>query len=214
MSRVQDDLFADPVTPGVWLDLALPDASVRLLPGAFPVAHSRRLLAHLQANTPWRQPELTIAGRTLPIPRLQCWMGDPDMLYGYSGMRLEPVPWSPVMQEVRQRVQALCGQEFNSVLMNLYRDGRDSVAWHADDERELGPAPVIASVSLGAERPFQLKHRRRKELRHRISLPDGSLLLMAGPTQSHWLHQLPKVRGLDEARMNLTFRLLQTPTAA
>lgn len=214
MSASQDDLFADAATEQGWHDLDLPDARVQLLPRAFSPEQSRRLFEELEARTPWSQPELTIAGRTLPIPRLQCWMGDPGTLYGYSGMRLKPVPWAPPLQEVRARVQALCGQPFNSVLMNFYRDGRDSVSWHADDERELGKSPVIASVSLGAERPFQLKHRHRPALRHRLSLPDGSLLLMAGETQSNWLHQLPKVRGLEEARINLTFRLLQAPARA
>ncbi|MEX2469821.1 MAG: alpha-ketoglutarate-dependent dioxygenase AlkB, partial [Pseudohongiellaceae bacterium] len=163
------------------------------------------LLTTLIDSVPWRQELIRLYGRELPVPRLQCWMGDPHSAYSYSGLSLKPLPWSAPVQKLRTEVEALAGAGFNSVLLNYYRDGRDSVAWHADDEAELGPAPVIASLSLGAARPFHLRHKRTGQ-RHRLSLPGGSLLVMGGTLQQHWLHQLPKVKGLEAARINLTFR--------
>lgn len=150
-----------------------------------------------------------MAGKTVPIPRLQCWMGDPQARYGYSGMRLKPGPWQQPVSAIRARVRQLTGQEFNSVLLNYYRDGQDSVAWHADDEPELGPEPVIASVSFGAERVFQLKHKFRSDApRHRLILSSGSLILMDRTLQNKWLHQIPKSKSVTSPRINLTFRTI------
>ena len=170
-----------------------------------------QLFATLQQSIPWRQETLRIAGRTLPVPRLQCWMGDASSLYGYSGMRLEPEPWQDDVQRIRALVEQLAGHPFNSVLLNLYRNGQDSVAWHADDEPELGPAPVIASVSLGAERRFQLKPKvSTPRSQCQILLRHGSVLVMDEHVQQHWLHQIPKDKTLASARINLTFRQIQS----
>jgi alkylated DNA repair dioxygenase AlkB len=139
--------------------IQLGDGQLRLQPAAFDPAEASELLQALLGGIPWRQDSLWIAGREIPVPRLQCWMGDAGSRYGYSGMRLEPEPWNDTVRQIRDRVQALSGLEFNSVLLNLYRDGQDSVSWHADDEAELGRDPVIASVSLGAVRRFQI-HRK------------------------------------------------------
>ncbi|MFN3165107.1 MAG: alpha-ketoglutarate-dependent dioxygenase AlkB family protein, partial [Pseudohongiellaceae bacterium] len=118
-------------------------------------------------------------------------------------------PWHPVVDNIRQRVESLTNYPFNVVLLNYYRHGQDSVAWHADDEPELGDKPVIASLTLGAERPFQFRHKRDKsQPRHRFVLGDGSVLLMGESIQNNWMHQLPKVKGLQEPRLNLTFRLI------
>jgi len=161
----------------------------------------------LVTNIPWRQDMLMIAGKEIPVPRLQCWMGNPRARYGYSGLQLTPIGWSDNVLSIRRSVQSLTGIKFNSVLLNYYRDGKDSVSWHSDDEPELGLKPIIASVSFGAERIFQLRHKIRKDLpKYCIVLRNGSVLLMGDTLQSNWIHQLPKVRGLSEPRINLTFR--------
>jgi alkylated DNA repair dioxygenase AlkB len=142
------------------------------------------------------------------VPRLVAWHGDPGTAYTYSGTLHEPLPWTPVLQSIRDRVQGLTGHSFNSVLLNRYRDGRDGMGWHADDERELGRDPVIASVSLGATRRFKLRHRRLREAVATIGLAHGDLLLMAGPTQHAYVHAVPKTTRPVDERVNLTFRLL------
>jgi len=166
-----------------------------------------KIFGTLLAEIPWRQEHLKIAGKLRAIPRLQCWMGDRSSEYGYSGVRLRPCPWHPAVDSVHRLVTEASDTAFNSVLINLYRNGQDSVAWHADDETELGGTPLIASVSLGAERVFELKQKhQRPALKYRLTLRHGSLLLMGGSMQQHWLHQLPKTKGLEDARINLTFR--------
>ena len=188
-------------------DLDLGDAAIRIWPAAFSEVEANTLFHNLRNGTDWRQETLWIAGQKRAVPRLQCWMGDASSLYGYSGMRLEPVPWSAEVSEIKSKVETLTGQTFNSVLLNLYRDGQDSVSWHADDEPELGLHPCIASISLGAERKFELKHKRNKNIpKSRIQLSHGSVLLMDKNLQQNWLHQIPKIKGLSEARINLTFR--------
>jgi alkylated DNA repair dioxygenase AlkB len=134
-------------------------------------------------------------------------MGDQGSSYGYSGIKLEPVPWQALVSEIKQYMQTLSGTDFNSVLLNYYRDGQDSVAWHADDEAELGSNPVIASLSLGAQRMFHLRHKRDKSRdRYRMALRNGSVLIMGNTLQNNWLHQLPKEFNLQSPRINLTFR--------
>lgn len=198
-------LFEDPPRPDLHRDLDLGDAVLREYPRAFGVEEADRLLAALTDAIPWRQDTLRIAGREVRIPRLQCWMG--ERRYRYSGVMLEPVPWHEDVAGIRERVEALCGRRFNTVLLNLYRDGRDSVSWHADDERALGPNPVIASLSLGAERSLHLKHKRDAGMpRRRVPLRHGGLLLMGGTVQNNWLHQVPKALGVTAPRINLTFR--------
>jgi alkylated DNA repair dioxygenase AlkB len=139
----------------------------------------------------------------VPIPRLTAWHGEAG--YVYSGIAMQPAAWTPALLEIKRCAEHHAGQGFNSVLLNLYRDGRDSVSWHADNEPGLGRDPVIASLSLGATRRFQLKHR-RNGLRVAIDLEHGSCLVMAGATQHHWLHQLPKTARPVGPRVNLTFR--------
>jgi alkylated DNA repair dioxygenase AlkB len=171
---------------------------------AAPDAH--RLFEELIAGIDWRQEIARMMGRRVPIPRLTAWHGEAGYLY--SGIQMNPAPWSPPLLEIRAIAEACAGQAFNSVLLNLYRDGRDSVSWHADNEPGLGRDPVIASISLGATRRFQMKHRRSN---HRVSLdlPHGSCLVMAGPTQHHWLHQVPKTARPAGPRINLTFRTMR-----
>jgi alkylated DNA repair dioxygenase AlkB len=181
------------------------DGAVFLQPDALARAAADRLFEELQSTVAWRQEVATVMGRRLPIPRLTAWHGQAG--YVYSGIRMEPAPWTPALLELRETAEALAGQSFNSVLLNLYRSGRDSVSWHADNEPGLGQNPVIASLSLGAVRRFQLKHRRTGE-RLSLDLPHGSCLIMAGATQHHWLHQLPKTAQAVGPRINLTFRAM------
>lgn len=171
------------------------------------------LQAALAAEVPWRQEHVRMFGRVIPMPRLTCWMGDPGCSYTYSRVRYEPVPWTPTVAALRQKVVAATGAPLNAVLLNRYRSGRDAMGWHADDEPELGPEPTIASLSLGAARRFDLAHREDADARVRVVLRDGSLLVMAGTTQGHWKHRIPRTtRALDE-RINLTFRLVHARQA-
>lgn len=206
----QSGLFDLNSQPDQGETLQLGDAALVDFPTAFNRETSKALFDRLYHDIPWRQESLWIGGKRREVPRLQCWMGDAACLYGYSGMRLQPVAWNLTVLEIKRRAEELSQQSFNSVLLNLYRNGMDSVAWHADDEAELGEEPVIASVSLGADRPFQLKSRlSQPPEKHQIWLRNGSILVMGKGLQSNWLHQLPKVKTLKEARINLTFRQVQ-----
>ena len=139
-------------------------------------------------------------------PRLSCWIGDPDAVYTYSHTRFEPQPWTPALRELRDSLSQACGEVYNSVLCNLYRDGHDAMGWHSDSEPELGDAPVIASLSFGATRRFRLRHKRDSARVPKSTLQSGSLLLMAGATQNHYRHDLPRTARECGARINLTFR--------
>jgi alkylated DNA repair dioxygenase AlkB len=187
----------------------LVDADVAYLPGFFPLERADELAAAVDATTTWRQETIAMYGRPVPIPRLSAWYGDPGCTYTYSDITMAPLPWTAVLLEIKAEVEREAGVAFNSVLANLYRDGRDSVAWHADDEPELGRGPVIASVSLGATRTFQLRHRHDPAARWQVDLEHGSLLLMRGATQRAWLHQLPKTGRPVGRRVNLTFRVIR-----
>ena len=172
---------------------------------AFAPEESARLFATLHQETDWQQQMIVLYGRSIASPRLSAWHGDPDAVYSYSGLRLEPAPWTPTLLDVRERVQALAAARFNSVLLNLYRDGQDSMGWHSDDEPELGRNPVIASISFGATRRFLLQHKKQR-LRLEWSLGDGDVLVLGGATQHCWRHHVPKTRQPAGPRINLTFR--------
>jgi len=149
------------------------------------------------------------------IPRLQAWLGDAGCRYRYSGLTLDPHPWTPILLTLKQRTEACLQRRFNAVLANLYRDGNDSVGWHADNEPELGPNPLIASLTLGAARRFCLRHRRHKARKLELILPSGALLVMGGTLQQHWLHALPKSRTAQAPRINLSFRnIVAMPSSA
>lgn len=185
--------------------LPLPDADVRFDPDWLAPNEQAALFTALRHGIPWENHPVRLFGRELPAPRLSCWIGDPDATYGYSGLVRAPRPWSRVLAGLRDRIATAAEAPFNSVLANLYRDGRDAMGWHADDERELGPTPVIASLSLGATRRFVLKHRAGAP-RLAVELPPGSLLVMAGDTQASYRHALPRTAKPVGARINLTFR--------
>lgn len=169
----------------------------------------------LKQEIAWEQSTIVIAGRQVQIPRLNAWYGDPEAHYRYSGRNFRPQPWTPLLDELRAAVQKSYHQAqpehpvtFNSALLNLYRDGSDSVAWHADDEPELGPSPQIASLSLGATRRFLLKPKVGGE-RAALQLEAGTLFFMLGDLQRFWLHAVPKTRRQVEPRINLTFRCVK-----
>jgi len=191
------------------IDLDLFEGEARLWPQAFAADEASRLFVELRGGIGWQQEEILIFGRRRLVPRLVAWHGDPGATYVYSGTEHRPRPWTPQLEAIRDRASALTGAVFNAVLLNLYRDGRDGMGWHADDEPELGRNPVIASVSLGAERRFCLRHRRHRQLKTDLPLPHGSLLCMSGTTQHHWLHALPKTSRPAGERINLTFRHIE-----
>ena len=171
----------------------------------FSAEESAALFEALLTTTPWQQDEVILFGKKHILSRKVAWMGDAGFTYSYSGTSKTASPWTPPLLAVRERVEKLCGHAFNSCLLNLYHDGSEGMGWHSDDEKTLGRNPVIASVSLGAERPFRFKHRVTKEVIPLI-LENGSLLVMKGETQHHWLHALPKTKKANAPRINLTFR--------
>jgi alkylated DNA repair dioxygenase AlkB len=193
--------------------IALEGGGLLLFPDAFADA-APHLFAALQEGIDWRRHEVRLFGRRVPAPRLSAWYGEPGCTYRYSGTTHEPAPFTPVLQEIRARLAALCGQAFDGVLLNLYRDGNDAMGWHSDDEPELGPAPLIASVSLGATRRFLLRRRDDHARRHALDLRDGSLLLMEPPLQAFWQHALPRTRRRCGPRINLTWRRLRAATGS
>ncbi|MGN6513679.1 MAG: alpha-ketoglutarate-dependent dioxygenase AlkB family protein [Lysobacteraceae bacterium] len=186
--------------------LPLPGATLAFDPRWLPAAEADALFAALRAQVPWEVHRIRLFGREVDSPRLSCWIGDADAVYTYSGTRFVPHPWLPVLQAVRARLARELGVGFNSVLANLYRDGRDAMGWHGDDEPELGAQPVIASLSLGATRRFVLKARGPAAQRLALELPHGSLLVMAGDTQRRYRHALPRTARAVGPRINLTFR--------
>jgi alkylated DNA repair dioxygenase AlkB len=168
---------------------------------------SAALLAKLIAETPWRTDPIKVWGKVYMQPRLMAWYGDMGKSYRYSGRLYEPYPWTPLLLQLKDGVEQACDHTFNSVLLNYYRDGNDSMGFHSDNEVELGKNPVIASLSLGETRTFILKHKTNKSLKPiRLKLNDASLLLMAGELQTHWQHGIPKENKSCSARINLTFR--------
>jgi alkylated DNA repair dioxygenase AlkB len=191
--------------------LELVDGAARYWPAAFPPAEADALFARLRGEIAWRQEEIVIFGERRRVPRLVAWHGDPGATYTYSGVLHEPGPWTEALGEIRARVEALSGHAFNAVLLNLYRSGADGMGWHSDDEPELGRNPVVASVSLGALRRFRMRHRRRRELLQELELAHGSLLVMEGATQHHWVHAVPKTARPVGERINLTFRRIVAP---
>lgn len=185
------------------------EGELTLFNQVFLARDSKAIFSLLREQTPWRADVIRIAGREVLIPRLQAWYGDADAKYAYSGLSLSPLPWSRCLLRIKDVVERLSGASFNSVLLNLYRDGRDSIGWHSDDEPELGAEPVIASLSFGATRVFSLRQKKPGVQKLKMALPSGSLLLMSGRLQQCWQHQLPKTQIPVGERINLTFRTIQ-----
>ncbi len=191
--------------------LDLPNAEVTYHPTLFSNTESEHFLRALTDNIEWRQNRIKFYGKESLVPRLEAWYGEEGKSYTYSGITMHPKPWTRELLAIKERIESTCDTTFNSVLLNRYRDGSDRVAWHSDDEKGLGPNPVIASVSFGAERKFKLRHKRFKEngLQTEIVLKAGSLLLMKGETQHHWRHEIPRTSRTIGPRLNLTFRTIK-----
>ncbi|TKD55686.1 alpha-ketoglutarate-dependent dioxygenase AlkB [Flavobacterium sp. ASW18X] len=188
------------------LDLDLPQAEIRYFPNFLDKETADHYYKVLLEQTPWQQDQIKVFGKTYDQPRLTALYGNNGKSYSYSSIIMEPHPYTDSLMELLQKLTHITDHQFTTCLLNLYRVGSDSNGWHADNEKELGINPVIASVSLGQERMFHLKHRTEKSLKRSLLLEHGSLLLMQGETQHHWLHQIPKTKKPIAPRINLTFR--------
>lgn len=188
------------------MDIHLPDARVHWHRHWLAAADAAALQRTLCEEVPWDVHRIRMFGRQVDSPRLSCWMGDPATRYRYSGTDFVPAPWHPALVPLRERLAAFCGTSFNSVLLNRYRDGKDSMGWHSDDEPELGQAPIIASLSLGETRRFLLRRRDDHHCKVEYLLGHGDLMVMTGSTQRHCQHALPKMARAAGERINLTFR--------
>ncbi len=185
---------------------ALQDASLWLHQSFYATEKSLRLFDVLVDEVDWIQPIVRYGGKSMMSPRLAAWFGDVGAVYRYSGMDNIPTPWTEPLLDIRWHLEKTLGCAFNSVLLNYYRSGRDSMGWHRDNERELGAQPVIASISLGERRRFLMQHAKERKLRWQIDLDNGSALIMFGDTQKFWRHCLPKSTVRNLGRINLTFR--------
>ncbi|MNZ36944.1 hypothetical protein D3C78_543810 [compost metagenome] len=190
--------------------IVLPDAELRLIPQWCSPTTAAEWFEQLVAETPWEQPSVRLHGRDYPVPRLVTWYGDPQATYRYSGLVHEPLPWTRLLGEIRQRVVETVGRPLNGVLLNYYRDGQDSMGWHSDDEPELGRNPLVASLNLGGTRRFDLRRKGHSAIDCSLELEAGSLLVMSGATQHYWQHQVAKTRREVAPRLNLTFRLVHS----
>ena len=191
-------------------DFILPNAELIYVPNFFDKELANQYFDRINTETDWQHNDITVFGKTYKEPRLTALYSDTDQPYGYSNLIMYPKPFTNVLKGIKSKVEAFSDYNFNTLLINLYRNGDDSNGWHADNERELGVNPIIASVSFGEERPFHFKHRTIKEERHKLILEHGSLLIMKGEMQHHWLHQIAKTKKQVAPRINLTFRQLIT----
>ena len=202
---MQERLFES--SRGHPIDVVTPrdNGCVSVFPNAIPVARAEAHFRSLLWEIDWEQRSIFVYGKRHNQPRLVAWHGDHGKTYRYSGDTLIAKPWTESLRELREACEALAEHTFNSVLLNLYRDGNDAMGWHADNEPELGSNPVIASLSLGESRRFDLKHKLTGEKRS-VQLGNGDLLVMSGDTQRHWVHQVPRSAKVYAPRINLTFR--------
>ncbi|MET0625773.1 MAG: alpha-ketoglutarate-dependent dioxygenase AlkB [Pyrinomonadaceae bacterium] len=188
----------------------MPDAEVDFYPNFFEEQESDELFRQLSQEVKWQQDKIKHYGKEIDLPRLTAWYGDAGKSYTYSHIAMKSEPWTPVLLYIKSRIEEVVEVSFNSVLLNLYRGGKDSVSWHQDNERELGENPVISSVSFGGVRRFQLRHKLKKDVsKVDLNLTPGSLLVMKGRTQQFWQHQVPKTSKPVLPRINLTFRVIK-----
>lgn len=187
--------------------IVMPDADVSILRDLDTHAPHEVIFEKLLKDTKWQQREMNIYGKKVLQPRLTAWYGDPGRTYVYSGIKNPPMPWTDLLFEIKRRIEDCTDHRFNSVLLNYYRDNNDSMGFHSDDERELGPEPAIASLSFGDARTFLFQHKKRKDLGTvSVQLTNGSVLLMKGRTQLHWKHAINREKRVCGPRINLTFR--------
>ncbi|MBB1371940.1 alpha-ketoglutarate-dependent dioxygenase AlkB [Pseudoalteromonas sp. SR45-4] len=192
-----------------------PNANPQLLPNGFSyqskalsAQKSLDLFYYLQQNLCWQQPNVTVYNKTGPIPRLQCFISENNIEYGYSHSKLIVEPWPDVLLAMRKRLERHLNQPLNSLLVNYYRDGNDTMGWHSDDEAELGHQPTIVCISLGAERVLKLKHKASNKVTN-LKLRSGSCLIMSGNSQRDYQHAIAKQTTLAHPRISLTFRLIK-----
>lgn len=191
------------------LKIDLPQSDIRYYSSFISSESATKLMSTLRRTITWQQDNITVFGKTYLQPRLTALYGNNMQPYSYSNIIMHPQPFTKDLKEVKTNIESLISPTvFTSCLLNLYRDGKDSNGWHADDEASLGKNPVIASVSLGQERFFHFKHKIDKTLKHKMLLKHGSLLIMKGSTQHNWFHQIPKTSRMIEERINLTFRVI------
>lgn len=195
--------------PSENIHFELPDAEIIYYPDFFGKEKADFFFEKLKTEIPWQQDDITVFGKTYPQPRLTSLFGNEGKPYSYSNIVMQPHVWNSLLLFIKNEIEEVCDENFTTVLLNYYRDGKDSNGWHADDEKELGRNPVIASVSFGAERSFHLQHNFIKEQKLKINLEHGSLLIMKGSTQHFWKHQIPKTAKPIGSRINLTFRIIK-----
>ena len=187
----------------------IPDADIEYYPNFFESNRADEFFEKLKNEIPWQQDNITVFGKTHPQPRLTALFGNEGKPYSYSNIVMQPNTWNPLLLFIKNEIEEICQENFTTVLLNYYRDGKDSNGWHADNEKELGRNPVIVSVSFGSERSFHLQHNTIKEQKLKINLEHGSLLIMKGTTQHYWKHQIPKTAKEIGPRINLTFRIIK-----
>lgn len=192
--------------PSQPVEYPIDDGQLLVWPDFLDPSSADLFMQQLSDEIAWRQDQIKLFGKTHLIPRLQAFQSEPGIQYRYSGLSLNGDNWHPALNELRNQMYDLCGHHFNACLLNLYRDGKDSMGWHADDEPELGLNPVIASISLGQTRRFLLRRKDDHAQKHELKLTHGSLLIMAGSLQHHWQHSIPRSAPVQDARINLTFR--------
>ena len=188
--------------------VSLPAELLEYIPGLFSMAESIALMKDFISNVSWQQRTVTMYGKQIITPRLTAWYGDKGKDYTFLGTKFAPLPWTKELLQIRGKVEQIADVTFNTVLLNYYRDGSDSVAWHSDDEYELGIKPVIASVSLGQARRFDVRHKVDHQKKYSVNLENGSLLLMRGDLQHSWEHRIAKSTKILKERINLTFRII------
>lgn len=186
------------------------DGELLLYPDFFKEEESDFFFEYLLKNINWQQDKIRMYNKYIDIPRLNAWYGEANKNYSYSGIPMKPNPWLPQLVEIKNRIEPTANVKFTSALINLYRDGKDSVDWHSDDEPELGKNPVIASVSFGETRIFKLRHLKDQSLKTDVELTHGSFALMRGVTQHFWEHKIPKTTKQVKPRINLTFRVIHS----
>lgn len=206
-NNIQADLFGQTLeTPNPIIKLQ--DAELHYHPAFYDKAESDRIFKTLLETIEWKQDKIMMYGKELPLPRLSAWYGDNNKPYTYSGITLNPLPWTDELLQIKEKIETEAKVKFSSVLLNRYRDGQDYVGWHTDAEKELGKNPVIGSVNFGATRKFQLRRIDDHKEKFEVELKHGTFLVMQGSTQHFWQHQVPKTATKIGERLNLTFRVI------
>ncbi len=206
-NNIQTDLFGKKIEAANPI-INLKNAELLYQPSFFEKIESDRIFKKLLETIEWKQDKIRMYGKELPLPRLSAWYGDNNKPYTYSGITLNPLPWTDELLQIKEKIEAQAKVKFSSVLLNRYRNGQDYVGWHTDAERELGNNPVIGSVNFGATRKFQLRRIDDHKEKYELELKHGTLLLMRGETQHYWQHQVPKTSTNIGERLNLTFRVI------